>query len=790
MQFQFYNSFTNKAGRRLPGVRAKELTMSYFYMLAQSDQVKKTISLFRKGEGEKTGLPAITWCGITRTGYRKAENMTPTGFFMMDYDHVGEDLRKVFEEHKGQMAENKVLLVHITPSGRGLRIVARCKEGTGTLAENMEWLHKVLNLGIGDYDEAVKDISRLSFCPQIEDVLYVNEELWREFEAMKPEDLPQPETQQPEAAKKTVTKKTAAAKAERTEAAESTEEHKAFTYKGHLVSSIMQKYVDVFGTPEEGERHNFYNQMVKYFRNICDNDPQLLCDLLPRFDPDSTDESCLSQCQSICRTNTTGKLPREFYLFLVKNGFYKQAEQTEEPLTEEDVRNALAKPAKERVPEMPPVFREIVRTCPQDFVVPCVNALLPVMGTLTSNVRAVYPYDARQHSTEFFSIVYAPPGTGKGFIERFISLLHRNIELRDMLSDRKESIFAAAQMRKGDNERSPENPHVSKRVMEAKNSETDFLEKQQANKGHHMFTYAAEMDQWRKGVRAAGGNKDDMIRIAWDNGYYGQSFKSPNSFKGRVRLYWNVLITGTRDQLDAYFRNVTNGLVTRCGFSDIKNQEFAEAPKWGELTKQDMEVINRWVDKQDKAEYARPVNFDINTLDDIADDDFDKEVPWKHVFNEPQVVDINWIMPTIERWLNKQREEALKNQNLAQDVFRRRVAVRGFRLALLCTTLYDSMGKAEQKTVSKFVEWWMGKDIENILALYGEKYNEVTKEDAEHKPQNTLWEELPQKFTVEELQSACVKCCVLSPVRNIISVWKKRDMITYNKQKKEICKKK
>ena len=59
------------------------------------------------------------------------------------------------------------------------------------------------------------------------------------------------------------------------------------------------------------------------------------------------------------------------------------------------------------------------------------------------------------------------------------------------------------------------------------------------------------MDSWAKGVRAAGGNKDDMIRVAWDNEPYGQAFAG-SPFKGEVKLYWNVLITGTIQQLFNY----------------------------------------------------------------------------------------------------------------------------------------------------------------------------------------------------------------------------------------------
>lgn len=789
--FQIYYPFKSKGAWR-PGVYAHALSRDVFKVVTQAKDTYKVIKSYRNGDGIKTALPAVCWSGFSSTRYRKAENMTPTGFFMLDYDHVTLDIKKLWEDNASRISEYNILIAHITPSGKGLRIVARCKDNLHTLAENMDWLHNELSLGIGDYDPAVKDISRLSFCPQSTDILYINNELWTSFEDGKLQapmlhDNPRKDTT-PCAMSEQPKKDVGDSHLDKQSISTPLQNAKEYRYRGHLVTDIIAKYVEIYGQPQEGERHNFYNQMIKYFRNITDNNPQLLCQLLPRFDPDSTDESCLSQCQSICRTNTTGKLPREFFLFLLKNGFYKQAK--EEEIKDSDLVTIMStKESKElKVPPLPPIFKQIVGTCPSDFVVPCINALLPVMGTITSNVRAIYPYDARQHSTEFFSIIYAPPGTGKGFIERFISILHRNIELRDLLSDRKESIYAAAQLRKSDNEHAPENPRVSKRIMEAKNSETDFLEKQQANKGHHMFTYAAEMDQWRKGVRAAGGNKDDMIRIAWDNGYYGQSFKSANSFKGRVKLFWNVLISGTRDQLDAYFKNVTNGLVTRCGFASIDNQEFALAPRWGCLTKKDMSVINAWIDKQDKAEYQRELDFDFDTLDEITDENFDKEVPWKHAFREPHLVDIDWIMPTIEKWLDVQREQALLNQNLARDVFRRRVAVRGFRLALLCTTLYDSIGKAEQKTIKNFVNWWMGIDIESILSLYGAKYNELSKDETKTSSQQGLWDSLPDSFSLDDLRAACLKCDVLTPPRNIIYVWKRQGLIKYNKKDKTIVK--
>lgn len=782
MAFQYYTSFYSpRQSRHCPGVKAKELTLDTFQRLTTSNSVKELIENYRNGTDTtaKQKLPAVTWCGYTTSGMRKASDMVHTGFFLVDVDHCEnprEAWAKIWEE-LGKDVEN-LLIAHVTPSGKGLRMVHQCVEGFVTLEENMQWLNEKLNLSqYGDFDTAVKDVSRLSFIVDEQSVLYFNKDLFLNPPAMQVAEMKETDG---------VKTKKEATKAEATEPKEDvSQEAAAYRYRGHLVSDIVRKYVEVYGEPGNGERHNFYNQMVKYFRCITDNNPLILCELLPRFDTDATEDDYLSQCRSICRTNTTGRLPKEFFMFLLKNGFYRQAE--EQAATEEQIEESLKTQTVDVVdsmPALPPVFREIVKSCPRDFVVPCINALLPVMGTMTSYVRAVYPFDARHHSTEFFSIVYAPPGTGKGFIERFIGMLHRVLELRDLLSDRREAIYCAMQTRKGDNERSPENPRVTKRIMEAKNSETDFLEKQAANNGHHMFTYAAEMDQWRKGVRAAGGNKDDMIRIAWDNGYYGQSFKSPNSFKGRVRLYWNVLITGTKDQLDAYFKNVTNGLVTRCGFAEIRNQEFADAPVWKKIGKRDMEVINAFVERCDAGEYRRKLDFDFSTLNDIPDEDFDKEVPWRYEFNEVKTLDIDWIMPTIKKWLKAEQQKALLSQDMARDVFRRRVAVRGFRLALLCTQLYDRMSDKDRKTVEQFVAWWMSVDIEQIIALYGQKYNDViASEQPDILPQPQLWQLLDDTFTIGDLVAAKNKVGTKTEEKVIIYRWKRCGLIEKGTEK-------
>lgn len=127
------------------------------------------------------------------------------------------------------------------------------------------------------------------------------------------------------------------------------------------------------------------------------------------------------------------------------------------------------------MPTPPPVIRELISIAPEDFVIPTINALMPILGTLTSYVRAEDKANAKTLSTSFFSILYAPPSSGKSFVERYINLLLRDLFLRDEVNDARDAVFARFQQKKSANDRGEVVPQTSVRIMEAKNSEAEFL---------------------------------------------------------------------------------------------------------------------------------------------------------------------------------------------------------------------------------------------------------------------------------------------------------------------------
>lgn len=774
MTFDVYFPFVNKVGVTCPGVKPKKMDWSAIDEMLKSPSQRQLIAKVRNSEGDaraqaKKELPAICWMGSTdRT--RAARFMQPTGLVMIDIDHCEDPLGacKTFYPEMGDVfLSEQVLLVHITPSGKGLRIVCR-HQNFPTLEENIKHLGEKMNLQrFGDVDYACKDFSRLSFLPCHENILWLNHSLLdQENEKFQDGVLKnhafEGSEAKPEAGQLFSDEESVGAFTDK-----EIEEFEHYDYKGTSLKTIIEKWVETQGEPGRGEIHNYYNEMVKNFRNIVSNNKRALLYLLPRFGHSASE--CWSSIQSICRVNTLSSLPKPFYFFLKDNGYYQRNISGNGKLAEYMLADE-AETNEDGLPWLPPVFREFVRITPKDFRLSVINSLMPIMGTLTSYLQARYYFDARLHTTSFFSVIYAPAGTGKGFVERLQDVLFQDLKIRDYIQQARENIYLNTIQKKGANEKAPDTPHTSLRLIPPKSSEAEFLQKQKDNKGYHMFTYAAEMDSWAKGVRAAGGNKDDMIRIAWDNGEYGQQFKSASTFKGVVNLYWNVLITGTVQQIMSYFKNVENGLITRCAFTTIENQEFADAPLWKELSKKEVTSIKKFMQRCDRNTYKEPCELLPEDVDVVPENKFDSEVQWQFQFKERQTVDMGWLRGCIDDFLSENRKRAALDLDKARDVFRRRVAVRGFRLGIICYALWERPRECDLKRCIPFIRWWMDHDLECSLKLWGNRYNNEV-EDMPNLNQRSLFTELSPAFTKNDVYAQCIKQGIKTPVRQIVYQW-------------------
>ena len=732
----------------------------------------------------KSGLPLALWLGYDPKHRRQAEFQKPTQYFYIDIDHATRSAKEIlFEIQKTiidndpdrfngqsldfQLHESGIRLVHETPSG-GFRMLCKATAQFTSVEEHLTYVAKMYHLNdFGDVDMVVKDFARGSFIVKRAWHLYIDPALWTE--------------EAEEIIMKTSVNGSVADNSEvdtsSNEAPVVTDEMRNYEFNGVKVTKIAEEYIDTHGgMPIKGQRHIFYNNLVKNFRNICDNDTKILFAVLPLCEGNPNDR--WRQVKSICKQNSTTLIPKDFYFWLKARGYI-------EAKKEEPIKHYLESPKEDFLPPapaMPPVFREFCSICPPDFVYPTVVALLPVMGTLCSYLKADY-MDTTEQTTTFFSCIYAPPSSNKSFVARIVDMLMGKIVVRDEINSIREQLYLIERNTLGDNKTKPDIPHVKVRIMPAIFSMPEFLEKMRDNNGYHMFTFAEEVDTFRKGTKAGGGgDKSDMFRCAWDNSIYGQSFKSNQTFKGKVKLYYNILLTGTPGAVRNYYSNVEDGMVTRVSICEIRNQKFAPFEQWKKLSKRQLEVIDKFVERCDKLSYEKPLE---NTIDDAYtyytnSKEYDKNIKWRYTYLNRKSIELSWIFPALQKWLESKRLEASMSLDDAKDVFRRRAALKGFRLAMLCTQCWANVSKREQKVITDFVLWFIECDLKESLRLFGEKYNKMASEASTENVRShpSLFEALPDVFTKNDIVKKCMTLNIMTKVEDIIWRWSKDKAIT------------
>ena len=95
------------------------------------------------------------------------------GLVMLDIDHVDNPMEIWYRLRENKELMARVVLVHITSSGHGIRIIFTADITQGNLADNQ--IEFALALGCKP-DGSCKDATRNSFCPKEEEILFIDED--------------------------------------------------------------------------------------------------------------------------------------------------------------------------------------------------------------------------------------------------------------------------------------------------------------------------------------------------------------------------------------------------------------------------------------------------------------------------------------------------------------------------------------------------------------------------------------------------------------------------------------
>ena len=672
-------------------------------------------------------------------GKRISADATPSGLAMLDVDHVDnprEAYLRLLPEGKSEewFIENGIYLIAITASGHGLRVIGRrnslpFREGAGLGSlESIEaaQLRIATALGITEYDAVTKDLARASYVVPRDYILWIYEAgLFSEEERS---DLKELLALPPHVNSSSISPEFDS----ETLSLEGRAGEGFLTYRGIPYADIVQQLLIAIGAADgavQGERNTVYFSMANYMRYICDFNVDLLLQVLPDFGLSETERR-----QVI--TSAIGR-PRKSQIPMILQGVIAVCER-ESLLSARNVRSEKATDLP--LPELPRLLKLICRRLPADYRPAMIVASLPVLGTLATGIRFEY-LDRQEQSLSFFSCITAPAASGKSFIRKPLDLLLTPINENDELEREKEQAYKEKLRASKNSKNQPEDPHACPRNNGIAISIAKLLQLLTYAEGKHLIGIGEELDTLVKTERAGvWSQKSDIYRLAFDNGIYGQAYMSDASFNAHIKVYYNLLLTGTPNSLKRFFKDPEDGLITRVCFAQLPDTSFSEIPAFASYTEAEKAEIIRW---------ARQLDAEKGTI------------------SCPQVGTV------IADWLERKRQQAIDADSHAMDTLRRRAAVIGFRAGMLCYLLENHK---YTKTVGAFAEWVAEYIFRNQMELWGTAIEQTYKSSIESQTERgaaaSLLSLLPEEFTAADLiklrarKGQSVKSSAISMVLN------------------------
>ena len=515
-----------------------------FWALVRAKQWNENIDKYREtGEASlKRKLPAFIFQATfdetqSKKGkvgrWRKQSATRLTGLVVMDIDHI-ENPRAVFESwHLAADDKIGILLVYITPSGKGLKVVFKADVAKGNLIDNQHAMAS--ELGNVTIDESGKDSSRMSYICKESDILFIDKELFT-YENKEFGEKYDAEYREGHSMATDI-------RTNRTESAEkvvkSCSPLQEIKWRGYDIQSIInQRYADKLPCKDDSNRHAESLKLATDLLLMLDGDKAQVQRIVEsqswvqeiieerNENVEQTVESAAS-CMAQKEKKYASSLPSKAMLTAIQEATGRSyveitKAQTQKAIvtSEADISRWLWEWGKqiEVLSEDYPIIKDITKGLKKNQY----PAALFVAGGLlmTLMTRCTYRFYHRPEELRRLNnstLIIGDPASGKSFATRLFKLLAAPIVAADKIG--KEAINAyREQMRtKGANKEKPKKPKVVVRIHPARTSNAQFIQDMVNAKEDvdgepmqlHMLTFDTELDntlslQKRRVYRQAG----------------------------------------------------------------------------------------------------------------------------------------------------------------------------------------------------------------------------------------------------------------------------------------------
>ena len=623
-----------------------------FWALVRATQWAENIDKFREtGDAQlKRKLPAFifqatfeeTTSKAGKTGaWRKQAATCLTGLVVMDVDHIDNPLTlyQGWIEKGLDLKALGILLIYITPSGKGIKIVFKARLDWGNLIDNQHQMAKLLGDDVV-VDESCKDASRMSFICKESDILYLDKELFtyenkefaERYNALYRDGHSQA-TRENELIFDRNKDSRIKGNLEKLINPENPCLNKELKWREYDIQRIIDlRYGDKLPCAADSNRHNESLKLASDLLIMYDGDKQKTLQMLKaqKWVQEIIDErdenveqtvSSAAQRMAEREKKYLSQQPSKAMQDAIKEATgqtYQEITQaktsTSAAVTEVDIERWLWDWGEqiESLFDDFPLLRDICKGLKKNQY----PAALFVAGGLmmTLMTRCTYRFYHRPEELRRLNnstLIIGDPASGKSFATRLFKLLAAPMVAADKAGIAAINRYKEEMKTKGANKEKPQKPKALFRVHPARTSNAQFIQDMvnavEVVDGEemqlHMLTFDTELDNTLTVQK--GGSWIDKMSLelkAFHNEEDGQAYSNLDSVVQNFFVFWNYIYTGTpialKKKVNA--QNFGSGLATRLTCIPLPSTNFEMMTRESHVDFESDGRLKEWAFKLDR----------------------------------------------------------------------------------------------------------------------------------------------------------------------------------------------
>ncbi len=439
-----------------------------------------------------------------------------------------------------------------------------------TQEENLRWASELLGV---PYDEGAKDITRVFFTTTEKELLYLDEEIFKQT----PSQLPLQGESGHSANKKT-----------------STEVSTPLThregngggsgllfptdYHGIPFKDIVAKYWEVNNhgfEPTIGDRDTLTYQLACDLRHICGKNADWLNQVIPCYNGFTPEEK---------RAKIKSALSSEYNGFPIRlrnvlNSLTPdpspKGEGSEEHNDSDNEEDAVSiSPLNPYLRYLSQGVIDSIEAVNPGLEMVVLVSICPEIGALATGVKLDVHGQVR--GINLISYVAGDFASNKGDIDPVVDAWMSEVKALDKMYLQQEDDFRAKKRAAKNKKEQPEEPKLPVRFLTLNNTVANLAERLANTEGKHAFSFTPEADTVAQKWRSSMSDFSVMLRQSYDGSRYDREARSAEAVNVHIdHLLWNVTMCGTPDALYRVVSNYTDGFQSRIAIARTPDNTFS-----------------------------------------------------------------------------------------------------------------------------------------------------------------------------------------------------------------------